>query len=52
MKQNTVNAQEFKIDALLPPEMAAKANTIGINKANMPFMKTFALSILAGAFIS
>jgi formate/nitrite transporter len=39
-------------DALLPPEMAAKAESIGVKKASLPFMTTFALAVLAGAFIA
>lgn len=42
---------EFNIDALLPADMASKAEAIGIKKANMPFWNMFVLSILAGAFI-
>lgn len=40
------------IDAFLPPEMAAKAETVGVNKAAMEPRKTFVLAILAGAFIA
>ncbi|MGE5251556.1 MAG: formate/nitrite transporter family protein, partial [Bacteroidota bacterium] len=43
---------ELRIDALLPPEMAAKAESIGVRKAGMPFFQTFALAVLAGAFIA
>jgi formate transporter len=39
-------------DELLPAEMAAKAQTLGIKKANMDFLSTFALAIMAGAFIA
>jgi formate transporter len=39
-------------DELLPAEMAAKARTIGTKKANMDFISTFALAVLAGAFIA
>lgn len=39
-------------DELLPAEMAAKAQTLGIKKANMDFISTFALAVLAGAFIA
>jgi formate transporter len=39
-------------DELLPAEMAAKAQTLGIKKANMDFLSTFALAVLAGAFIA
>ncbi len=43
---------ELRIDALLPQEMAARAEYLGVRKANMPFAKTFMLAILAGAFIA
>jgi formate/nitrite transporter len=40
------------IDALLPPEMAAKAEQIGVKKATMAALPLFALAVLAGAFIA
>jgi formate/nitrite transporter len=43
---------EVRIDALLPQEMAARAELLGVRKAEMPFLKTFMLAVLAGAFIS
>ena len=43
---------EIRIDALLPAEMAARAEFLGMRKAEMPFLKMFMLSVLAGAFIS
>ncbi len=43
---------EFRIDALLPAEMARRAEYVGVSKAEAPKLKTFALAILAGAFIS
>ena len=39
-------------DALLPPEMAEKAETAGVAKANMGFAQLFVLAGLAGAFIA
>ncbi|MBI4720002.1 MAG: formate/nitrite transporter family protein [Chitinivibrionia bacterium] len=42
---------DVKLDALIPAEMAAKGETVGVNKAHMSVEKTFALAILAGAFI-
>jgi len=39
-------------DALLPPEMARKAEDVGISKAQMGAVKTLALAVLAGAFIA
>jgi len=38
-------------DALLPPEMAAKAEKTGISKALLGWRNTLALGVLAGAFI-
>jgi formate/nitrite transporter len=43
---------EIRIDALLPAEMAARAEYLGVRKAEMPFLKMFMLSVLAGAFIA
>ena len=43
---------EIRIDALLPQEMASRAEYLGARKAEMPFLKTFMLAILAGAFIA
>ena len=39
------------IDAFLPAAMAAKAEDIGVKKANLNVLSMFALAILAGAFI-
>lgn len=43
---------DFRIDALLPQEMATRVEYLGVRKAEMPFMKMFMLAVLAGAFIS
>lgn len=43
---------EIRIDALLPAEMARRAEYIGVRKAEMPIGKMFTLSVLAGAFIA
>lgn len=43
---------EINVDALLPAEMAQKAELLGIRKSEMPFLKMFLLAILAGAFIA
>lgn len=43
---------EVRIDALLPAEMARRAEYLGERKAQMPFLQMFTLSILAGAFIA
>jgi len=42
----------FQIDALLPPDMAVKAQQLGIRKAQMGSYTMFVLAILAGAFIA
>lgn len=44
--------EEVKFDALLPPEMALRAESIGVKKAEMGPRTMFALAVLAGAFIS
>jgi formate transporter len=44
--------ETIRIDALLPPEMATRAEYLGVRKAEMSFIKMFMLSVLAGAFIS
>ncbi len=40
------------LDALPPPEMARKAEQVGVAKAGLDTATTFALSVLAGAFIA
>ena len=40
------------LDALPPPEMARKAEEVGVTKAGLDTATTFALSVLAGAFIA
>ncbi|HSR19719.1 MAG TPA: formate/nitrite transporter family protein [Anaerolineales bacterium] len=43
---------EIRIDALLPVEMAARAEDLGVRKVEMPALRTFMLAVLAGAFIA
>jgi len=43
--------QELRIDALLPQEMARRAEYIGVRKAEAAALTMFALAVLAGAFI-
>lgn len=43
---------EKELDLLLPPEMARKAEEVGVNKAGMAAGKTLVLAVLAGAFIA
>ena len=45
-------AGEVRIDALLPPEMARRAEYLGVRKAEAPLLATFTLAVLAGAFIA
>jgi formate/nitrite transporter len=40
------------LDALPPPDVARKAESVGAAKANMPWLEIFVLSVLAGAFIA
>ena len=40
------------LDALPPVEMARKAEQVGVVKAGMSTANTFALAVLAGAFIA
>ena len=42
---------EVRMEAYLPQEMAAKAESAGIRKAALSFIPLFALAVLAGAFI-
>jgi formate transporter len=41
-----------RLDALLPPEMARRAEDVGVRKAAMDGTGTFTLAVLAGAFIA
>ncbi len=43
--------ETISIDALLPAEMARRAESLGVRKAEMPAFTMFSLAILAGAFI-
>jgi formate transporter len=43
---------EVSFDALLPPQMASRAEAIGIRKAQTDFWTMLALAVLAGAFIA
>ncbi|VAW38618.1 Formate efflux transporter (TC 2.A.44 family), partial [hydrothermal vent metagenome] len=48
MEQNI----SFNTDALVPKEMAKKAEKSGVAKANLGPLRMFALAVLAGAFIA
>ncbi|HEX9117854.1 MAG TPA: formate transporter FocA [Anaerolineae bacterium] len=43
---------ELHIDALMPSEMADRAEAVGMRKAAMDFWTMFSLAVLAGAFIA
>ena len=43
---------EIKVDSLVPPEMALRAESIGLKKAGLDFPSLFLLAILAGSFIA
>lgn len=43
---------EPRIDALLPAEMARRAEYVGVSKAEAPNFSMFALAVLAGAYIA
>lgn len=45
-------SNEMRIDAFPPPEMAERAENVGVKKANLDFWSMFALAVLAGAFIA
>ena len=44
-------ANEIRIDALLPADMAIRAEYIGVRKSEAPTLKMFTLAMMAGAFI-
>jgi len=50
--KGAVFMSELRIDALLPAEMARRAEYVGVSKAEAPVLKMFALAVLAGAFIA
>ena len=41
-----MNAGEIRIDALLPPEMALRAEYLGVRKAEAPLLATFTLALV------
>jgi formate transporter FocA len=51
-KPASAPAPPQSFDALLPPQVAAKATDIGAAKAGMAALPMFALAVLAGAFIA
>ena len=45
-------SKDWTIDALIPAEMAVRAEKIGVSKAHMGLFTLFALGVLAGIFIA
>jgi formate transporter FocA len=45
-------AAPITLDAFIPPEMAVKAEDVGVKKATMGTRNTFFLSVMAGQFIA
>jgi formate transporter len=43
---------DMRIDALLPPEMAQRAEYLGVRKSQMKALPMFTLALLAGVFIA
>lgn len=52
MTQDGRKGYVVSVDAFMPPEMARKAEETGVRKAVMGWRNTFALGVLAGAFIA
>lgn len=48
----SVGGEHGTFDALLPAEVAEKAEAVGAEKAAMPPLRAFVLAVLAGAFIA
>ena len=48
----TTDHPDHGIDALLPAEIAEKAEGVGVNKARLDVVSLTALAVLAGAFIA
>jgi formate transporter len=51
MADDQKQAMGVGFDALMPAEMAAKAENVGVRKAELPMDKLLLLAVLAGAFI-
>jgi formate transporter len=49
--RETAAPENHEMDALMPGEMAFKAEKIGVEKASMDALRLFTLAVLAGAFI-
>jgi len=51
MNNDTAVDKRSLVDAWLPPEMAERAESIGVKKAGLDFWTMLVLGVLAGAFI-
>src|SRR5687767_10845039 len=51
-QMDSVLQNDSRFDALLPPQMAVRAEEIGVAKARLDATTTFVLGVLAGAFIA
>jgi formate transporter len=49
---NSIENPGFSVDALVPKEMAAKMEGVGVAKVGLGPLRMFALAVLAGAFIA
>jgi formate/nitrite transporter len=49
---NQTKRINVSLDSLLPPEVAARVEDIGVKKGNLDFLSMFMLAVLAGAFIA
>lgn len=52
MKQEQAASKLEQVDALLPQEIALKAEAVGVQKVQQDFFTLLALGVLAGAFIA
>jgi formate/nitrite transporter len=52
LRTDSTAQQALSPDALLPPEVARRAEDLGVSKASMPLDRLFVLATLAGAFIA
>jgi formate transporter len=50
--EGSMRTQGTELDALLPPQMALKAEQIGVRKAELATLPMLTLGVLAGAFIA
>ena len=53
--ERSVRMREFdqnRVDALLPSQMAEKAELVGVDKTRLDTLSLMALAVLAGAFVA